>query len=142
MLLPYRALLAASCLLFALCPARAQEDKKLDARLRDLEKTIAAVRNLEFKEPVTCSLSCKLLISEAGFELGGGDNYVLRMIVPSEPTFVSVLDPDSVPAQKQYGLARRIPPGEVERFFIAVVSKKSARFRVRLKFFADKIDGA
>lgn len=63
---------------------------------------------------------------------------MLRMVVPSEPTFVSVLDPDSVPAQKQYGLARRIPPGEVERFFIAVVSKKSARFRVRLKFFVDK----
>ena len=51
-------------------------DLEAVGRCRSIDKT-----DLEFKEPVTCSLSCKLLISsgkllisEAGFELGGGDN--------------------------------------------------------------------
>ena len=68
MSLPYRATLAVSCLLFWNLPAMGQEGEKLEARLRELEKTIAAVRNLEFKEPVRARIIARPAATDKGVQ--------------------------------------------------------------------------
>jgi hypothetical protein len=78
----------------------------------------------------------EILINEHGFAVGGTP--VAYDMIPSEPTFVAILDPAKAPEKKEYSLSRRIPPGDVERFFITTVATRSALFRLRLRFFVNE----
>jgi hypothetical protein len=62
---------------------------------------------------------------------------MIYTIAMSEPTFVAVLDPASVPSEKAYSISRKIPPGDMERFSITVGALKSSKVRLRFKFFVD-----
>lgn len=64
--------------------------------------------------------------------------FPIYMLVPSEPTFVAVLDPTLVPSSKTYSLSRKIPPGDVERFYITLAASRSAQVWVRFRFFIDE----
>ncbi len=63
---------------------------------------------------------------------------IIYAVAMSEPTFVAVVDPASVPSEKAYSISRKIPPGDVERFFITVGALKSSKVKLRFKFFVDE----
>jgi hypothetical protein len=79
----------------------------------------------------------RLWIGASTFDIqyyGPGLNYSLL----SEPTVVSVIDPESAPSEKTYPLSRAIAPGGVERFFISLGATKSAKISVRFKIYVDR----
>ena len=77
-------------------------------------------------------------LSEQGFLPDVHCGIVILTFLPSAPTFASIIDPGAGAQELSYRLSRKIPPGDVERFYIVVGTKMTAKLSVKFKFYVDQ----
>lgn len=61
-------------------------------------------------------------------------------VMPSDITYITMIDSTAGSHERLYPISRKIPPGDVERFHIMVGSKMSCHLKVKFRFFIDKKD--
>ena len=57
--------------------------------------------------------------------------------MPSDITYIVVLDADAGAQERVYEMSRKIPPGDVERFHIMIGANKTCTLELRFGFFID-----
>lgn len=88
--------------------------------------------------PVESFHYSELHLTPTGFVCAAG--YFPAAEMPSTSTYCTILDPDRGVHTRTYPIARKIGPGDVERFHILVGATKSSLLRVRFKFWIDSDD--
>jgi PDZ domain len=59
-------------------------------------------------------------------------------VAESDTTYVVVVDPLKGTHKRKYSISRKIPPGDIERFHIMIVSRMSCQLQIKFIFNVDK----
>ena len=59
-------------------------------------------------------------------------------MMPSDTTYVVIIDPSQGIQEKRYPISRKIPPGDVERFHIMIGSTTSSYLNIKFAFHIDE----